>query len=363
MNTTKAKKVAVGMSGGVDSTMAVYFLKQQGFDVVGITMSVWDSSVIIPDLGISGCYGPGEVKDIEQSKALAERLGIKHFVIDLKNEYKKNVLEYFCSEYTCGKTPNPCVMCNRKVKFGALLKKAKEAGLEFDYFATGHYARVEYDDKSKRWCLKKALDEKKDQSYFLSFLSQEQLSTVMFPLGSKTKPEIKETAIKLGFKELAEKKESQDFIETDDYSVLFKDKEIKPGNILDVNGKKLGTHRGIIYYTIGQRKGLGISTPDPVYVTNIDAEKNTITVGAEDELFTTELKVKSINWISIPELKSPMNVKAKIRQQHKEAPALITPISQSEVTVSFDQAQRAVTPGQAVAFYDNDTVVGAGIIS
>ena len=361
-NMTKGKKVAVGMSGGVDSTITVYLLKQEGFDVVGITMSVWDSSIVIPDLGISGCFGPGEEKDIAQTKELALKLGIPHFVVDLKSEYKQNVLEYFCSEYSCGKTPNPCVMCNRKVKFGALIERAKESGIEFDMFATGHYARVEYDDKSKRWCLKKALDEKKDQSYFLSFLSQEQLSKVMFPLGSRTKPEIKETAIKLGFKELAEKKESQDFIETDDYSVLFKDKEIKPGDILDLNGKKLGTHKGIIYYTIGQRKGLGISTPDPVYVTKIDADKNTITVGPESGIFTTELKAKNINWISIAELTAPMKVKAKIRQQHKEAPALISPIGQ-EVSIVFDDAQRAVTPGQTVVFYDNDIVVGAGIIS
>ena len=362
-NMTKVKNIAVGMSGGVDSTITVHLLKQQGFNLNGITMSVWDNSVAIPDLGMSGCYGPGEEKDIEQAKAMAARLGIPHFVVDLKNEYKQNVLEYFCSEYSCGKTPNPCVMCNRKVKFGALIKKAKEAGIEFDIFATGHYARVEYDETSKRWCLKKALDEKKDQSYFLAFLSQEQLSQVMFPLGSKTKTEIKELAIQLGFKELAERKESQDFIETDDYSILFKDKEIKPGDILDTNGKKIGTHKGIIYYTIGQRKGLGISTPNPVYVTNIDPEKNTITVGAELGLFSKELKAGNINWISIDELKEPMRVMAKIRQQHKPAWATVEPIDATSIKISFDEPQRAITCGQTVVLYNEDIVVGAGIIN
>ncbi len=359
---TKIKKIAVGMSGGVDSTMTVYLLKQEGYDIVGITMSVWDNSIDMPDLGISGCYGPGEKKDIEQTKELAKKFGVEHFVIDLKEDYKNNVLKYFCSEYSCGKTPNPCVMCNRKVKFGALIEKAKSTGLDFDIFATGHYARVEYDDKTKRWLLKKAIDDKKDQSYFLAFLSQEQLSKVMFPLGSKTKTEIKNLATELGLKELAEKKESQDFIETDDYSVLFKDKKIEVGAILDINGKKLGTHKGIIHYTIGQRKGLGISTPEPVYVIKIDADNNTIIVGPESFLFSKELKASNINWISINELKTPIRVMAKIRQQHKPAWATVEPINNYDIKITFDEPQRAITAGQTVVLYDEDIVVGAGII-
>jgi tRNA-specific 2-thiouridylase len=357
--------VAVGMSGGVDSTMAAYILKEQGYKVIGVTMSIWDASVNIPDLGKSGCFGPGEKKDIEFAKNICKKLGIEHHVLDLKKEYKENVLNYFCNEYVCGKTPNPCVMCNQKIKFGALLQKTKEAGIAFDHFATGHYVRVEQDPSTKRYILKKALDQKKDQSYFLSYLQQDQLKQLIFPLGEKTKTDIKKIASELGFKEVAERGESQDFIETDDYSVLFNKNDIKPGDILDVNGKKVGTHRGIIHYTIGQRKGLGVSGGNSgiLYVIKIDAKSNTITVGAEEHLLSQELIASNMNWIVIPELTSPIKVNAKIRQQHKEAPALISPIAGGKVKTIFDSPQRAITPGQTVVFYDNDIVLGGGIIS
>lgn len=360
----KKKTIVVGMSGGVDSTIAAYLLKTQGHNVIGVTMSVWDASVEIPDLGKSGCYGPGEEKDIESAKAICKRLDIEHRVLDLKKEYKENVLNYFCNEYICGKTPNPCVMCNQKVKFGALIDKTRETGIKFDNFATGHYVRVFQDPETKRFVLKKAIDTKKDQSYFLSYLKQEQLATLIFPLGELTKIEIKKMATELGFKELAEKTESQDFIETDDYSILFNKKDIVPGNFIDLNGKKLGTHKGIIHYTVGQRKGLGISGGNSgvLYVTKIDANTNNIIVGPESELLNTELTATSINWIAIPELKEPKKVLAKIRQQHKEAPATISPIENGMVKVIFDEPQRAITPGQTVVFYENDIVIGGGVI-
>ncbi|MCX6112598.1 MAG: tRNA 2-thiouridine(34) synthase MnmA [Proteobacteria bacterium] len=368
MESSKNKTVAVGMSGGVDSTIAAYLLKEQGYNVVGLTMSIWDNSIDIPDIGKSGCYGPGEARDIEAAKDIAKKLGIKHVVVDLSKEYKGTVLKYFCSEYTCGKTPNPCVICNQKVKFGFLMQRAKEMGINYDYFATGHYVRTEYEDNHKRYLLKKAIDSTKDQSYFLSYLKQEQLEKLIFPLGDKTKTEIKELARKIGFTDVADKDESQDFIETDDYSVLFDKGDIKEGDFVDVEGKKIGRHKGIIYYTIGQRKGLGISGGNSgiLYVLKIDADTNTIVVGPEKYLFSDELRAANINWISISELTAPMEIRVKIRQQHKEAQAIITPCigesSKDQATVKFKTPQRAITPGQTVVFYDKDIVIGGGII-
>ena len=368
MESSKNKTIAVGMSGGVDSTVAAYFLKEQGYNVVGLTMSIWDNSIDIPDIGKSGCYGPGEVRDIKAASDIAKKLGIKHVVVDLSKEYKGTVLKYFCDEYSCGKTPNPCVICNQKVKFGFLMQRAKEMGINYDYFATGHYVRMEYDNNNKRYLLKKALDSTKDQSYFLSYLKQEQLEKLIFPLGDKTKTEIKELARKVGFTDVADKDESQDFIETDDYSVLFDKGDIKAGDFVDIEGKKIGRHKGIIHYTIGQRKGLGISGGNSgiLYVLKIDADTNTVVVGPEKYLFSDELSATNINWISITELSSPMEVKVKIRQQHKEAQATITPCTgdtlKGQISVKFKIPQKAITPGQTVVFYDNNIVVGGGII-
>ncbi len=366
LESSKNKTIAVGMSGGVDSTVAAYLLKEQGYNVVGLTMSIWDNSIDIPDIGKSGCYGPGEARDIQAASDIAKQLGIQHVVVDLSKEYKGTVLKYFCDEYTCGKTPNPCVICNQKVKFGFLMQRAKEMGINYDYFATGHYVRTEYDKNSKRYLLKKATDSTKDQSYFLSYLKQEQLEKLIFPLGDKTKIEIKELARKIGFTDVADKDESQDFIETDDYSVLFDKGDIKEGDFVDIEGKKIGRHKGIVHYTIGQRKGLGISGGNSgiLYVLKIDANTNTVVVGPEKYLFLDELRATNINWISVTELTAPMQVSAKIRQQHKEAQATITPCtSKDQVSVKFKKPQRAITPGQTVVFYDNDVVVGGGIIS
>ena len=368
-------KVIVGMSGGVDSTVAAYVMKEMGYDVTGVTMSIWDGTIPIEDTGKSGCFGPGEKEDLRVAKLVCEKIGIKHVVIDLAEEYKKTVLKYFCDEYLEGKTPNPCVICNAKMKFGYLIDKAKEHGLEFEYFVTGHYANVAKDENSGRFYLQKAYDKFKDQTYFISHLKQVQLSKLIFPLGELPKEKVKDIARHIGLDFVADKDESQDFIETDDYSVLFKEGEVRPGPIVDLQGKKLGEHKGIVHYTIGQRKGLGIGgvngNLDPVYVLGIDSCRNTVIVGPEKYLLSDSFVVKAPNWISVDAISSEMPAKVKIRQQHKEQEAMLIPQSSvgehkasRAILVKFKDPQRAITPGQTAVFYDADErVLGGGIIS
>ncbi|MCD6358461.1 MAG: tRNA 2-thiouridine(34) synthase MnmA, partial [Dehalococcoidia bacterium] len=278
---------------------------------------------------------------------------------DLTKEYKKNVLEYTSHEYLSGRTPNPCVRCNCRVKFGALLRKAQDSGLKFDYFATGHYAQTEYDKRRQRYLLKKARDITKDQSYFLSSLSQEQLIHTLFPLGTYTKPEAREMARTFGL-EMKDKKESQDFIAGGYYSLI--EEATRTGPIIDVQDNVLGQHRGIPFYTIGQRKGLGLSSSEPLYVTAINREENSITVGPKSELYQNELTVDEVNWIAIPLLPEPVRAKVKIRYRHQEADALIAPLPEDKVNVLFDEPQMAITPGQTAVFYDGDIVLGGGTI-
>lgn len=371
--------IAVGMSGGVDSTMAACLLKRQGFDVVGITMQIWDGSVAIPaEERRSGCYGPGEAQDLEKLRALTTRLGIRHVIIPLATEYRQWVLDYFRREYLAGRTPNPCVMCNWKLKFGLLLEKARAAGLTFDRFATGHYARVECATApvcnaapacgaaQARYVLKRGLDTEKDQSYFLYHLTQDQLRNLVFPLGALKKTVVKTLARELGLEHLAERPESQDFIECKNYGALFNADSIRPGPIVDHAGRVLGEHKGIIYYTIGQRKGLGLGgTKAPLYVVRIDGSTNNITVGPYEDLFADRLQATDVNWIAFDALRAPLRVKAKIRQQHKEADATVTPNDSdgNTVTVVFDQPQMSIAPGQAVVFYQDDLVLGGGTIA
>ena len=358
--------IAVGMSGGVDSTMAACLLQRQGFDVVGVTMQIWDGSVDLPaGERRSGCYGPGEAQDLEELRALTTRLGIRHVTIPLATEYRQWVLDHFRREYLAGRTPNPCVMCNWKLKFGLLLDKAHAAGLKFDHFATGHYARVEGDTNNKRYVLKRGLDAAKDQSYFLYHLTQNQLRNLVFPLGALKKTEVKELARELGLAHLAARPESQDFIECKHYGALFKDETIRPGAIVDRAGRVLGEHKGIIYYTIGQRKGLGLGgTKEPLFVVHIDGPGNTITVGSYEDLFSDRLRATDVNWIAFDALHTPVQVKAKIRQQHKEAAATVAPEDPDGhmISVVFDQPQMAIAPGQAVVFYQDDLVLGGGTI-
>ena len=352
-------KVAVAMSGGVDSSVAAALLKEKGYEVIGVTMKVWDGETLPANGTRHACYGPGEEEDLEDARKVAQVLGIPLNIFDLRQEYKIEVLDYFCHEYLSGRTPNPCIRCNRRVKFDALLEKARDTGIEFDYFATGHYARVEHDESRSRYLLKKAKDMAKDQSYFLFALSQEQLSNSLFPLGNHTKEEVRKMArdLELG---IDDKLESQDFF-AGDYSSLL-GKVARPGPILNKEGEILGEHRGIPFYTIGQRKGLAISSKEPLYVTAIDQEKNVIVVGPKEEVYGDELVAMELNWIAIQELSRPVDVKAKIRYLHKEAEAMVIPLDEDKVHVKFKEPQMAITPGQAVVFYDDDIVIGGGAI-
>lgn len=353
------KTVLVGMSGGVDSSGAAVILQNSGYNVIGITMEIWDGSFYVAGNGHNACYGPDEKEDIEIARNVCRKLNIPHHVFDLKNEYKTYVISYFKEEYLRGRTPNPCIICNHKLKFGFLLEKAAKAGLSFDFFATGHYARLEKHNNS--FFLKKALDKYKDQSYFLMGLKKEQLRNLMFPLGAYRKNEIRDMARNAGL-EVADKAESQDFIAGGDYSTLFADTNIETGEIVDETGKVLGIHKGIAHYTIGQRKGLGISSPKPLYVLRIDAQNNRIVLTDKAGMFSSGLIASDLNLFASNIIVEPTKVSAKIRQNHKETPAILYPIGKNEIKLIFEEPQLSVTPGQFVAFYDNDTVLGGGVI-
>jgi tRNA-specific 2-thiouridylase len=352
-------KVLAAMSGGVDSSVAAALMIEQGHDVIGATMRIW-SGEPLPHGDRHSCYGPEEEDDIADAQRVANALNIPFFVLDLRDVYKQEVLDYACSEYCSGRTPNPCVRCNRTVKFDSFVDKARQAGLEFDYLAMGHYARVEYDEAAGLYLLKKAAYKNKDQSYFLHLLTQQQLKHSLFPLGGYTKNEVRAKALALKL-DVADKPESQNFI-TGGYSVLF-DTPDEPGPILDKQGDVLGQHKGIAHYTIGQRRGLAIAAKDPLYVTGIDSGRNAVYVGAKDALYKDELMATNLNWIAQNGLAEPMRVKAKIRYRHTEADALLTPLADGKVNVKFDEPQLSITPGQAVVFYSGDTVIGGGTIA
>ncbi len=348
-------RAVVAMSGGVDSSVAAALLKEKGYEVIGVIMKTWSEEVPHGEMTRLGCYRPG---DEEDARMVAQILGIPLYPLDVTQEYKAEVIDYFCQEYSLGRTPNPCIRCNRKVKFEALTKKVRCLGIEFDYFATGHYARVEYNGSKQRYVLKKARDITKDQSYFLFSLSQEQLGCSLFPLGDYTKKDVRKIAfdLRLG---VYNKPDSQDFI-AGDYSSLLR--AAQPGPILNKHGKVLGTHQGIPFYTIGQRKGLGISAGEPLYVTSINREKNAIVVGTKEDVYADELIASELNWIAIPELRQQIEVKAKIRYLHQGAEAVITPLDDGKVYVKFREPQMAIAPGQAVVFYQGEEVWGGGII-
>ncbi len=351
--------VAVGMSGGVDSSVAAAILKKDGYNVIGITMEIWDGAIEVQESNKHACYGPGEDEDIEEATKVCKQLDIPYHVFDLKKEYKKYVLEYFREEYLAGRTPNPCVVCNHRLKFGFLIDRAKEAGLEFDYFATGHYAKIHSEDG--QYFLKKAKDLSKDQTYFLKSLTSKQLEKIIFPLGDMHKVEVRQVAESMKLV-VAERAESQDFIAGGDYSPLFNDGEIKPGEIVNDKGEVLGQHKGIIHYTVGQRKGLGLSHPTPLYVLRLDAKKNKVVVTDKESLFFNGLIATDVH-LNLPELfNEPVKVKARIRQKHTESVAVISKLEDNKVQVMFELPQLSVAPGQSVVFYNDDIVLGGGTI-
>ncbi len=358
--------VAVGLSGGVDSTMAACLLLQQGYAVTGITMQIWDGPPAAAGRQPAGCYGPGAAETLQAARSMAARLGIRHLVIPLADEFRTWVFDYFRREYLAGRTPNPCTTCNKRLKFGFLLDKARRLGVEFERFATGHYARVEYDARRKRCLLRRGLDRRKDQAYFLAGLTQEQLRRAMFPLGALTKSRVKALAREFSLGDAAEKRESQDFFKGADYAALFPGQLIRPGPILDRAGRVLGQHRGIAHYTIGQRKGLGLSgTGAPLYVLAIDGPRNTLVAGPRRALLQDRLLATDINWIGVEELRAPRRVQVQIRHQHPAADATLTPLAEAgprSAAVRFDRPQMAIAPGQSVVFYADDLVIGGGTI-
>jgi len=350
----------VGLSGGVDSAVAAALLQRAGYEVVGVTMRIWDGRPMPEESHRHACYGPGEGDDIADATRISEVLGIPFHVIDLAAEYADRVLQPCAQEYSAGSTPNPCIQCNARIKFELIPARLREAGVEVDRFATGHYVRVGYDSTHDRHLLQKGLDAAKDQSYFLYRLTQEQLATALFPLGTLVKAKVRELAAQLSLP-VADKSESQDFV-AGSYHQIF-GAVGAPGPITDREGHVLGEHRGIQLYTIGQRKGLGIAHRVPLYVTAIDEQRNTLVVGTDEELFRTELVAADLSWIAVDGLEAPRRVKARIRYRHREQDATLAPLPGDRVQVTFDEPQRAITPGQSVVFYDGDVVVGGGIIA
>ena len=354
---TKKKKVAVAMSGGVDSSMAAALLLEAGYDVIGLTMRLHQAC---PGGGPPPGYGP-----VEAARASAAFLQIPHFVADFRRSFENRVVRYFCEEYGRGRTPNPCVVCNRSVKFGLLWRKA--AALGADFLATGHYARVEPVRGTRRLALKKGRDRAKDQSYFLFLLRQDDLARVSFPLGVLTKSSVRKMAGAMGMP-AAGREESQEicFVPGDDYPGFLELRvpgAFKPGPILGPDGKILGEHRGIARYTVGQRRGLGIAAPRPFYVLAVDASRNVLIVGPDEALGRRKLAARDVNWISGAAPDRPVRCRARIRYRHPEAPAVVTPESGGRAMVEFREAQRAVAPGQAVVFYRGDEVLGGGTIA
>jgi tRNA-uridine 2-sulfurtransferase len=355
---SELKTVAVGMSGGVDSSVAAALLLKKGYKVIGVTMAIWDGSIKLVEGIKHSCYGPGEEEEIETVKKICSSFGIPHFTVDLKKEYHKEIISYFKREYLAGRTPNPCVMCNYRMKFGFLIEKARLSGVKFDHFATGHYVRAV--KENGEYVLKKALDASKDQTYFLQGIKREIIKDLIFPLGELTKENVRQIAREMGL-EVAERAESQDFI-AGEYGQLFDNDKLPHGDIVNEKGEILGRHRGIVHYTVGQRKGLGISNPTPLYVLRIDAGKNKVVVTDKEHLFSNKLTASNFNYLLSGEPPSKFKVKARIRQKHKEADAIVEMMEKNRIRVVFDDPQLSITPGQAVALYKDDILMGGGLI-
>ena len=346
------------MSGGVDSSVAAYLLKEQGYDVIGVTMQIWQEDKEYEERE-GGCCSLSAVDD---ARRVADKIGIPFYVLNFRDSFKKNVIDYFIDEYMEGKTPNPCIACNKYLKFDELLKKAQ--GIGADYIATGHYAKIE--EHNGRYILVKSDDDKKDQTYALYNMTQEQLAHTLMPCGEYTKDRIREIAKEIGL-DVHNKKDSEEicFISDNNHGKYISEAmpgKVKQGNFVDKDGNILGKHKGIVYYTIGQRKGLGLAMGRPVFVTDINPLTNEVVVGAEEDIFKTDLICKDINFIAFDNLDKSLELKAKIRYSAKPASATITPLENGKVRVSFKEKQRAITKGQSVVFYLDDLVVGGGII-
>jgi len=357
----KGKRVVVAMSGGVDSSVTAGLLHEAGAEVIGMTMQIWDYSSFTSKHGEA--HGTCcSLDDVYDARRVAEQIGIPFYVVNFEKEFEKEVIERFCDDYFAGRTPNPCVLCNQVLKFEILLRRARE--LDADFLVTGHYAQIV--PREGRFELRKGLDRNKDQSYFLFTLTQEQMVMVRFPLGGMTKEEVRAHGARLGLR-VAEKAESQDicFVPDGDY-VRFLEEQRGPGSmdgeIVHVSGKVLGTHHGIYRYTIGQRRGLGLSWPQPLFVVSVDAAQKRVVVGEKEHLSVSDLDAYEVNWI-IPDPADPFEVACRIRYRHQEVPATVTPQDDGRVHVRFHVPQKGVTPGQAVVFYQDDRVLGGGWIA
>ena len=354
------KKALIAMSGGVDSAVSAYLMCQQGWDCTGVTMRLFDNS-ILPQGGESTCCS---LDDVEDARSVARRLGFPFYVFNFTADFEEKVIQKFIRCYECGATPNPCIDCNRHLKFDHLLRRARELGC--DCVVTGHYARITQDPETGRYLLHKAKDLSKDQSYVLYSLSQDQLAHTQFPLGGMTKAEAREIALAQGFVN-ARKHDSQDicFVSDGDYVGFmerYTGKSYPAGDFLDLEGKVVGKHKGAVSYTLGQRKGLGLAMGAPVYVCEKNMERNTVTVGPNEALFSNQLLADDWNWFPFDTLTEPVRVQAKARYNQAPQPATVYPEADGTARVVFDQPQRALTPGQAVVLYDGDLVVGGGTI-